>query len=302
MPLANIESKSPLSFLRDLYRSAHEHDVFTGAAALAYYFFLAIFPALIFLLSLIPFLPFATDLYNYLMTLIRETLPAEGADVLAKTVAEVTIQKRGGLLSLGGIMTLWAASAGMYALMRQLNSASGIQDSRPFWKVRGVSVLLTLILSVLILLAFVLMIFGGVMTAWLDELLHFGRPLLAVFSVFQWIVSILALLTGFALIFHFGPDTRNRLRFLSPGAVTGALVALFASSLFRLYVQSFADYAVTYGSIGAVIVLMLWLYIMALVTLIGYEINLVAERRWGKGREAASAAMGQPSPLSPGNA
>lgn len=288
MALSRITGNKAVVFLKDLYRSMSEHDVFTGAAALAYYFFLALFPALIFLLSLIPFLPFAPDLYNYLMTVIRGALPEEGAEVLSRTVAEVTVQRRGGLVSLGGLLTLWAASAGTYAAMRQLNLEDGIRESRPFWKVRGISILLTLALSVLILVAFVLMIFGGILSAWIIKTLNLDPALMVTSTVLQWVIAIAAILTGFALIYNFGPDVKKRFRFLSPGATSGAVVVLLASALFRIYVQSFANYSVTYGSIGAVIILMLWLYLMALVMLVGNEINKVAERRGSERREPAS--------------
>lgn len=288
MALSHLTRNRAVVFFKDLYASMSEHDVFTGAAALTYYFFLALFPALIFLLSLIPFLPFAPELHSYLMTIIQEALPEEGSELLSQTIAEVTVQRRGGLLSLGGILTLWAASAGTYAAMRRLDAAYGIKESRPFWKVRGISVLLTLILSILILLAFVLMIFGGVMKAWVGKFLDLNTALLVSFSALQWSISIAALLTGFALIYSFGPDVKKPFHFLSPGALIGAVVVILASVVFRIYVQNFADYAVTYGSIGAVIVLMLWLYIMALVMLIGNEINIVVERRRSERRKPAS--------------
>jgi membrane protein len=194
---------------------------------------------------------------------------------LKRTVGHVVAERTGGLLTFGVIFTLWSASAGVYALMQQLNQAYGARDTRPFWKVRGVAIALVLLFVLLVIGSLSLAILGGVVQSWLASIIGWSRPLLLFFATLRWMIIGIALLFGLAVIYHFGPDVNVKFRFISPGNVVGAALIAFASMGFRLYVSKFANYSATYGSLGAIIILMLWLYLTGIAVLIGCEINAI---------------------------
>ncbi len=285
-------------FAKDLRKEIKEDNVSNGAAALAYYLMLAIFPAAIFALSLIPYLPIQ-NVDRAIMDLLRQALPAQSADLFTGVVQQVTSQRRGGLLSFGAVAALWAASNGLYAVMQQLNITYDVKEGRPFWKSRGTALLLTLFFMVLVVGAFALVVFGGEIQGWLGERLGTGTALLVAFAAFRWAVIVAALLLAFALVYYFGPDVEQSFRFISPGSLVGVVVLAVASLLFRLYVSSFGNYAATYGSLGAVIILLLWLYIAGWVILLGSEINALVEhylpkgKRKGEKREAGAGEEGR---------
>ncbi len=276
MGVAASMSVPKKKWLTDLYQEISNDNVFNGAAALAYYLLLALFPALIFLLSLIPYLPIE-NLHQAVMDALRQAMPGDAVKMVEGVVSEVTRNKSGGLLSFGALATIWAASSGLYAIMQQLNITYDVKESRPFWKVRGTAVLLTILFGILIVGAFSLIVFGGVLQSWLGDQLGMSAPLLIFFAIFRWVVIALLLLGAFSLTYYYGPDVEQKFTFITPGAVMGVVILAVASLAFRFYVENFGDYAATYGSIGAVIILMLWLYIAGLVILLGSEINALAE-------------------------
>jgi membrane protein len=270
-------------FLRDLYDELQQDNVYNGAAALAYYWMLAIFPAAIFLLSLLPYLPIP-DLQQAIMDLLHQALPGQAADLFTGVVQDVS-EKRGGLLSFGFLFTLWSASTGLYAIMQQLNITYGVQEERPFWKVRGTALFLVLLFLLLIIGSFALVIFGGMIQDWLMTLVGKNQVLLTFFATFRWVVIACLLLLGLAVIYYFGPDVEQRFQFVTPGSIVAGVIIIIASVVFRIYVANFANYSATYGSLGAVIILMLWLYIVGLVILLGSEINALLEHSRPEGKD-----------------
>lgn len=263
-------------FVTDLYSEIEDDNVFNGAAALAYYWMLAIFPAAIFLLSLLPFLP-VPNLEDAIMDLLRQAMPQEAATLFTNVVSEVTSTTSGGLLSFGLLFTLWSASSGLYAIMQQLNITYDVKEGRSFLKVRGVALLLTIMFFVMIIGAFGLVVFGGVLQDWLAGILGESPILLGFFSALRWVIIACLILLGFAMIYYYGPDVEQRFQFITPGSLIGALLLIGASVAFSFYVSNFGDYTATYGSIGAVIILLLWLYLAGLVILLGSEVNALLE-------------------------
>jgi membrane protein len=266
--------RSLMAFSKQLWREIDDHHMFNGAAALAYFFLLAVFPAAIFIISLLSYLSIP-HLQHAIMDLLRQVLPEQSASLLKRTVEQVVVEKAGGLLTFGVIFTLWSASAGVYALMQQLNLAYAARDTRPFWKVRGVSIALMLLFVLLMIGSLSLAILGGVVQSWLASIIGWSRPLLLFFATLRWMILAIALLFGLAVIYRFGPDVNVKFRFISPGNVVGAGLIAFASMGFRLYVSKFANYSTTYGSLGAIIILMLWLYLTGIAVLVGCEINVI---------------------------
>lgn len=271
------------TFFKDLRHEIDEDDIFNGAATLAYYWMLAIFPAMIFLLSLLPYLPVA-NLHGAIMDFMAEALPQESASMFSGVISEVTMDRKAGLLSFGVLATIWAASNGMYAIMRQLNKTYDVHEARSFIKGRSLAVLMTLVFGLIIIGAFSLIVFGGYLQSFLVGIFGFESAWLLFFRLFRWAVIIGLLLLGFASIYYYGPNVEQKFRFITPGSALGVLLLIIASLGFQVYVNNFADYAATYGSIGAVIILMLWLYIAGVVILLGSEVNALIEHYSKEGK------------------
>lgn len=286
-------------FLKDLNQEISKDNIFNGAAALGYYLTMAIFPAMILLMTLIPYLPI-DNVDKAIMDLLGQALPAEAYDMVAGVVTEVTSERRGGLLSFGLLGTLWAASAGMYAIMQQLNITYDVEEERSFIKARAVAILLSLMFGLLVIGAFSLIVLGGVIQDWIGSRFGASDALLMFFVVFRWVMIIAALLLGFALIYKFAPNVEQKFAFVSPGSVLGVVLLIIASLAFAFYTSNFGDYSATYGSIGAIIILMLWLYIAGLVILLGSEINALIEhyspKGKNKGEKNENAHAGGPLP------
>jgi membrane protein len=286
-------------FLRDLKREISEDNVFNGAAALGYYLTLAVFPAMILMITILPYLPIER-VDQAIMDMLREALPGDASNMLTGVVSDVTSQRRSGLLSFSMLATLWAASSGMYAIMQQLNITYDVKEARGFIRGRATAVGLSLLFGVLVVGAFSLVVLGGVIQDWIGSTLGFSAPLLAFFAVLRWAIIVLALMLGFALIYRFGPDVEQRFAFITPGAVLGVLLLIAASLGFALYTSNFGNYDATYGSIGAVIILMLWLYIVGLVLLLGSEVNSLVEHYSAKGKQKGEKAEPSEGAARPG--
>jgi membrane protein len=270
-------------FVRDLNQEISNDNVFNGAAALGFYLTLALFPALILIMTIIPYLPIER-VDEAIMDMLGQALPAEAHEVVAGVVQEVTEERRGGLLSFSLLATLWAASTGMHAIMQQLNITYGVQEARSFIRARGTALVLSILFILLVIGAFSLIVLGGVMESWLESQFGFGGAILTLFSVLRWVIIVLALMLGFAMIYRYAPNVEQKFRFLTAGAVLGVVLLIAASLGFAFYVSNFGDYAATYGSLGAMIILMMWLYIAGLVILVGSEINVLIEHHSAQGK------------------
>jgi membrane protein len=270
-----------LRFLKDLWREVLDDDIFNGAAALAFFLLLSIFPAAIFIISLIPYLHIP-HLMQAITDLLHQVLPAQSANLLEGTVRQVVAQKKGGLLTFGFLFTIWSASTGIHAVIEQINIAYDVKDQRPYWKVRGMAILLTFVFPLLVIIALSLAILGGAIQAWLATLVGWSGALLLFFATLRWIIIATFLLLGFAVIYYFGPYVKQRFQFISAGGIIGGLLVVLASLGLRFYISNFGNYNATYGSLGAFIILMLWLYLAGIALLVGCEINALKERRHAK--------------------
>jgi membrane protein len=279
-----LENTSIKQFMKDLYNEINEDNVFNGAAALGYYLTLAIFPALILIMSIIPYLPIE-QVDEAIMDLLGQALPGEAYEMVEGVVVEVTQQRRGGLLSFGLLGTLWAASTGMYAIMQQLNITYAVKEERSFIRARITALILSILFGLLIIGGFSLVVIGGYIEEWLGSQLGVSSILIWFFALFRWVVIILSLLLGFAMIYRYAPNVEQKFNFITPGSLLGVVLLIVVSLGFAVYTANFADYNATYGSIGAMIILMLWLYITGLVILVGSEINVLLEDRSATGKQ-----------------
>jgi membrane protein len=277
-------------FLKDLWREINDDNVSNGAASLAYFLMLSIFPATIFLLSLLPYLPIP-HLQEAIMDLLREAMPAQAATMFTDTVNSVVSERRTGLLSFGALATLWAASSGMHAVIDNLNVTYDVKETRSYFKVRGIALLMLVLFGVLIVGSLGLVVFGGVLQAKLGEILGMSSVLLGFFAALRWLIILGMLMLGFALTYYFGPNVEQSFRFITPGTVFGTVVVAAVALGFRFYVSNFGSYEATYGSIGAVIIMLFWLYLTGLVLLLGSEVNALVEHYAQEGKNKGETTL-----------
>lgn len=273
-PVSTPSQRPWIDLAKSLWREIVDDNILDGAAVLAFYFVLAIFPAAIFALSLLPYLSIP-HLQQAILDLLRQILPDQSANIFAATIQYVASGEMGGLLTFGLIFTLWSGSAGVYTIIEQLNAICDITDRRPFWKARGLAILLMLFFMLLTIGSLSLVIFGGAVQSWTASIIGWSPPLLLFFATLRWIILAAALLLALAVAYKFGPDANIRFRFISPGNVSAAILIALASIGFRFYVSKFGNYSAIYGNLASMIVLMLWMYLAGIALLIGGEINKI---------------------------
>ena len=257
-------------------KEVREDDCLGWAAQLAYYLLFAVFPFLLFLTALLGFLPIP-NLMERLMTALAMLLPGEAVTLLQDNIRQLVTEQKGGLLSFGILAALWSSSSAVVAITAALNQAYDVEEGRPWWKVRGIALLLTMGLSLFLLLAVVLLIFGPQLGGGLATLVGLGRVFEILWNILRWPVSAGLLIVALALVYYWAPDVEQKWQWITPGAVCAVVAALLASLVFSLYVNSFGSYNKTYGSLGAVIVFLTWLYLTGLCVLVGGEINAEIE-------------------------
>lgn len=258
-----------------VWNEMNRDDCFGDAAKLAYYFLLALFPLLIFLTSAIGLVVGSGNgMRNTLFQYLARVMPSSAFQLIDSTMLEVTTSSSAGKLSFGLLLALWAASNGMGAITESLNTAYDVEETRAWWKRRLVAVLLTIGLSVLIIAALALVIGGGRLADYLAAVFGFSAAFTWAWKILQWPLALAFMLTAFALIYYFAPDLRGQdWKWITPGSVIGITLWLLASFGLKGYLHFFNSYSMTYGSLGAVIILMLWLYMTGLAVLIGGEVN-----------------------------
>lgn len=261
-------------FASALWHQFFDDHVLDGAAVLAFFFLLAVFPGTIFVLSLLPLLSIP-HLHQALADLVHQILPEQSARLFNATVRHVRNSGKKGIVTFGLLFSVWSASSGFYAIMEQLNTICDIADTRPFWKARGIAILLMFFFALITIVALSMAIFGGMVQSWVASLIGWSQPLRIFFATFRWIVIAASLLLVLAVAYRFGPDVRDDFRFISPGNVVAAVLIALASAGFRFYVSNFGGYSATYGSLASIIILMLWMYMAGIALLVGCEVNTI---------------------------
>lgn len=244
------------------------------ASAIAFSFFMAIFPGIIFLFTLIPFVPipnFQTELIN----LLGQVLPSNTFKAIESTIIDITLNKRGSLLSLGFAAALIFSTNGLAAMIAAFNASANTFENRKWISMRVVALMLVLIMVVLITLAVALIIFGRLILKFLvSKGLIFGGFSHFLFYSGQWIVIVGLILMSISLVYYYAPAKRSEFRFFSPGSIMATLLIILTSLAFSYYLIHFGQYNKLYGSIGTLIALLIWLNINAFVLLLGFELNV----------------------------
>jgi membrane protein len=261
-----------------LYKEIGEDDVSGSAAELAYRFFLALFPFFIFLAALGGFAADLLDVENpteQIMDELGAALPADAASVLSTELEAVIESRNAGLISIGIIGAIWAASSGIGGLIKAMNIAYEVKETRPIWQRYGLAVGLTLLGGVFIVGAFFLLVGGQFYGMKLASELGIDGAGATLFTLGRWPLVIMLLLIATAFIYWAGPNIDLPFRLLTPGAVVFAIGWILISYGFGLYVANFGSYNATYGTLGGVVMLLVWFYLTGLVLLIGAELNAV---------------------------
>lgn len=281
-----------VEIIRRTYTEVLNDDCLGRAAQLAYYFLFALFPFLLFLTTLLGYIP-VPNLLDNIMLLLAQALPREALGLVQDNVRSLVSQPHGGLLSFGIIAALWTSSSAILAITAGLNRAYGVEESRPWWKVRIAALLLTIGFSVFVIAAMGLLIFGPQLGAWLAEGVGLGEVFVMVWNITRWVIIFGCLIVALAALYYFAPDVQQEWRWITPGSVCAVISWIVASLGFSYYVNNFASYNATYGSIGAVIVLLTWMYVTGFFILVGGELNSEIEHAAPAGKNPGERAMPQ---------
>jgi len=260
--------------IRIFLRKLQDDEILERANAVAFSFTLAIFPAIIFLFTLIPYVEPIQFLDQKIMDFLQQYLPVNMYEVVASTIKDIISRPRGGLLSFGFLASTYLATNGMVSLMKAFNSCYQTVDTRGFIKLRVIAAILTLMLAFVFILAILLLIGGQIGIGFITEfgILTNDRILYLILGV-RMLVMFIVFLLAISIIYYYAPAIHQKWRFFSIGSIISTILSLAISYGFSSYISNFGTYNKFYGSIGALIALMIWFFLLALIMLLGYELN-----------------------------
>ena len=270
---------SKIALLKLLYRRINDHALLARSAQLSYYFLLALFPLLVFLVTLLGYFAQAgSELRSSLLRYLGTVMPYSAITLVRATLDEISDSRGGGKLSFSLLAALWVASSGMVAIGDTLNVAYDVKETRAWWRRRLTSVLLTMGLTILIVSALLIVLYGGALGEKLALALGYSAAFETTWGIIQWPILLLFVFLTFALTYYFAPNLPQRSwTRATPGVTVAVALWLVISFGLRFYLHFFNSYSRTYGSLGALIVLMLWFYLTGLAVLLGGEINSMIE-------------------------
>jgi membrane protein len=254
-------------------KGLNEGYITSRASAISFNFFLAIFPTLIFFFTIIPFIPI-TNFQQSLLDLIRDFLPDTAFATVQTTVEDIITRPRGGLLSVGFVLSLYFATNGINSLMEAFDNTYHTIETRTAIKQRIVAIFLVVIITILLIISIGLITFG----TWLLSIILPAQILesnfyFAVIVVSKWVITIATLFFAISFIYYFAPARRRHFKFISAGSTLATLLIILTTLGFNFYVDNFSKYNVLYGSIGTLLVVLLWIYFNSFSMLIGFELN-----------------------------
>lgn len=295
MHISGIHGKE---LARRVWKEIWRDNVFGRAAELSYFFLFSLFPLLIVFMNLLGF--FASqesNLRESLLTYLSTLVPVSAFELITRTLDEISDSAGGAKLSIGLLIGLWASSNGMAAITNGLNAAYSIEETRPWWKARIVAILLTVALATLGLSALLLLLFGDRIGLLIAGKFGLSYEFTQFWNFIRWPILLAFTFIAFCLIYRFAPHLKvQRWRWIIPGAVVGVALWLIVSFALRTYLRYFNTSSNTYGSLGAVIILMLWFYLSGAAILIGGEVNSEIEREAALHGDRDAKLPGQKSP------
>ncbi|MDR4887924.1 YihY/virulence factor BrkB family protein [Fredinandcohnia sp. QZ13] len=261
-----------LRFIKELILRYKEDEVGSLSAELAYFFLLSLFPFLIFLVTLVGYLPISQiDVLEF----VAQYAPEGTVALIEENLNFIVGSQKGGLLSIGIIGTLWSSSNGINAVVRAFNKAYDVKETRNFFFTRGISILLTFGMIFVIIVALLLPVFGKQIGVFIFSSFGLSDEFLDIWNGIRWIVSAAILFIVFTFLYWVAPNRPLKIKEIISGAFFATFGWMFVSLAFSYYVNSFGHYSTTYGSLGAIIVLMIWFYLSAMIIIIGGEINAI---------------------------
>lgn len=284
----------PLTWSELLKRTAKEFstdDVLGLAAQMAYYFLFALAPAVVCVIAIASYLPFSS--IQDLISSLDGLAPAAVVDILRDQLANIAEGEHTGALTFGFLVALWSSSAAMVSIIDALNKAYDIEEARPWWKVRLNAILLTIGVATFIVLAFTMVVIGPTIIDYVASTVGLGPAFATAWNLARWPLALVLVALGVGLVYYFAPDAEQDWEWITPGAVLATVLWLVASLAFKFYVSNFADYNESYGSLGGVIILMLWFYMSALAILLGAEMNAEIEHASPHGKDPGEKVPGQ---------
>jgi len=274
--LSNLDRKT---FLKRLYERAADADIFSHSAQIAFYFSFALFPLLFFLTSLLGIiLTSAEGVKREMFVYLYQIMPREVFDLVRKTIDEIVVNSTGGKVSIGLIFLLWSASAGFDAIRTGLNGVYRLKETRPWWRTKLQSLVLTFIVTTVAGCLLAVVFYGWKMFGTALDAVGLGVPADWVLMTIQWVTALALIFFVCELIYNLLPDHGEFHWFwlrITPGSIVAILLWIILSTGFRTYLAYYNSYNKAYGSLGAVIVMMLWFYLTASSLMVGGVINKV---------------------------
>ncbi len=257
-----------------LYEETQKDNITTRANSIAYSLFLAVFPSIIFLFTLLPYLPFTEDYFTAIANSTNQLMPKSAHSYLMSIIHDVTMIKRSGLLSLGFVLAIYFSSNGVLSLMNGFDKTYKESFSnRSYIYKRAIALMLTLMLSVIFVFSIVLLIVGKSIFIEVHDLLRNDQVSSLLFELIRILTALSISYIGVNILYHFGPSLRKKLPFINPGSIVASLLLMITSIVFAYFINNFGKFNEIYGSIGALIVILLWLKINAFILLVGFELN-----------------------------
>lgn len=284
----------PISLWQLVRRTVAEvinDDVMGMAGQLAYFFVLSLFPALIFFVSLVAFLP--GGMPRQLVTSLEPLLPPAVLAVVQEQIAKLTSAEPQGILTFGLLFAIWSSSAALIAIISTLNRAYDITEARPWWKVRLVAIFLTLALAGVVIAALGLLILGPMIASKIGAALGFGPAFVTAWSIARWPVIFLLVSFGIALVYYHAPDAEQDWIWITPGSILATLVWIAASIGLQMYLKIAGSFAETYGALGGAMVVLLWMYVTGVAILVGGEMNAEIEHAAPQGKAPGEKRPGE---------
>lgn len=285
----------PLSWGELVTRTVKEtlaDDVLNLAAQQAYYFFFALFPALLALISIASFFPIA-NLTDEVVRTLGQVAPRDVVEIINQQLTKISGAKAGGLLTFAFLITLWSSSGAVVSMCTTLNAAYDITEGRPWWKVRVIAIALTIGLAFFVLLSMALIVAGPDFARGLAERVELGEAFVWTWSIARWPVIFILIATAIALIYYFAPDAEQEFVWITPGSVLATILWIGVSYGFKTYVATMGNYTETYGVVGAIMVLLLWFYFSGVALLIGAELNAEIEHASPYGKDVGEKVPGE---------
>lgn len=267
--------KDKFGIIKKLYFQIQLHEITALGAQVTYYLILSFFPFLIFMVTLISYTKVSS---MESVAVLSSILPKSVYALIVDVLQNVFTYRNKSLLPIGIVATLWSASTGVLAFMVGINKAYSQKETRPFWKIRIMSILFTLGFSMIILISILLVVFGTMMREYLFNVLGFPHNFKYLWDVMRYVISLITMMTIFILLYFYTPNCMLRLKNVIPGAILSTIVWIILSIGFAFYVNNFANFSYTYGSIGAIIALLIWLYWSSVIVLVGNELNAMLSK------------------------